>query len=46
VKAEDLESTTIYNYRVIQGGRARGGKAGTGLGVTSVDMGLARLKTP
>ncbi|WP_406385028.1 tyrosine-type recombinase/integrase [Streptomyces sp. NBC_01618] len=73
MKAEDLESTTIYNYRVtldrvreklgpirlqeltedhvgewmrwaLQGGRVRGGKAGTGLGVTSVDMSLARLK--
>ncbi|MET9559974.1 MULTISPECIES: tyrosine-type recombinase/integrase [Streptomyces] len=73
MKAEDLESTTVYNYRVtldrvrgrlgyirlqeltedhvdewmrwaLQEGRARGGKAGTGLGVTSVDMSLARLK--
>jgi integrase len=72
-KAEDLEETTIYNYRVtldrvrgklghirlqeltedqvegwmrwaLQQGRVRGGKAGTGLGVTSVDMSLARLK--
>ncbi|MEU0992907.1 hypothetical protein [Streptomyces olivaceus] len=73
MKAEDLESTTVYNYRVtldrvrgklgnvrlqeltedhvvawmrwaLQGGRVRGGKAGTGLGVTSVDMSLARLE--
>ncbi|MFE7964778.1 tyrosine-type recombinase/integrase [Streptomyces cellulosae] len=73
MKAEDLEPTTVYNYRVtldrvreklgnvrlqeltedhvmawmqwaLQGGRVRGGKAGTGLGVTSVDMSLARLK--
>jgi integrase len=73
MKAEDLESTTVYNYRVtldrvrgrlgnvriqeltedhvtewmrwaLQEGRVRGGKAGTGLGVNSVDMSLARLK--
>ncbi len=73
MKAEDLEPTTIYSYRItldrvrgklghirlqeltedqvvdwmrwaLQRGRARGAKAGTGLGVTSVDMSLARLK--
>ncbi|MDN3250117.1 MULTISPECIES: hypothetical protein [unclassified Streptomyces] len=67
MKAEDLEPTTVYNYRVtlervrgklgnvrlqeltedhvmawmrwaLQESRVRGGKAGTGLGVTSVDM--------
>ena len=73
MKAEDLESTTVYNYSVtldrvrvklgpirlqeltedhvdgwmrwaLQEGRVRGGKAGTGLGVISVDMSLGRLK--
>lgn len=73
MKAEDLEETTIYNYRItldrvrgrlgeillqelteedveawmkwaLKSGRVRGGKAGTPLGVTSVDMSLARLK--
>ena len=73
MKAEDLEETTIYNYRItldrvrgklgtirlqelteedvegwmhwaLKHGRVRGGKAGTPLGVTSVDMSLARLK--
>jgi integrase len=73
MKAEDLEETTIYNYRItldrvrgklgkiglqelteedvenwmhwaLKNGRVRGGKAGTPLGVTSVDMSLARLK--
>ncbi|MET7718640.1 tyrosine-type recombinase/integrase [Streptomyces sp. NPDC005407] len=73
MKAEDLEETTIYNYRItldrVRGrlggillqelteehveawrdwalahGRVRGVKAGTPLGVTSVDMSLARLK--
>lgn len=73
MKADDLEETTIYNYRItldrvrgklgsirlqelteedvegwmhwaLKHGRARGGKAGTPLGVTSVDMSLARLK--
>ncbi|MFF5279576.1 tyrosine-type recombinase/integrase [Streptomyces sp. NPDC000133] len=72
-KAEDLEETTIYNYRItldrvrgklggillqeltegdvedwmkwaLKYGRIRGGKAGTPLGVTTVDMSLARLK--
>ncbi|MFH9734989.1 hypothetical protein [Streptomyces sp. NPDC017260] len=67
MKAEDLEPTTVYDYRVtldrvrgklgnvrlqeltedhvvawmrwaFHGGRVRGGKAGTGLGITSVDM--------
>ncbi|GLW49652.1 site-specific integrase [Streptomyces sp. NBRC 14336] len=73
MKADDLEETTIYNYRItldrvrgklgnirlqelteedvegwmhwaLKHGRVRGGKAGTPLGVTSVDMSLARLK--
>ena len=73
MKAEDLEETIIYNYRItldgvwgrlgnirlqelteegveewmhwaLKHGRVRGGKAGTPLGVTSVDMSLARLK--
>ncbi|GAA3159210.1 hypothetical protein GCM10010521_53960 [Streptomyces rameus] len=73
MKAEDLEETTIYNYRVtldrvrgrlgrirlqelteedvenwmhwaLKHGRVRGDKAGTPLGVTSVEMSLARLK--
>lgn len=73
MKADDLEETTIYNYRItldrvrgklgnirlqelteedVEGwmhwalkyGRVRAGKAGTQLGVTSVDMSLARLK--
>ncbi|WP_242435739.1 site-specific integrase [Streptomyces sp. Root369] len=73
MKADDLEETTIYNYRItldrvrgklgnirlqelteedvegwmhwaLKQGRVRGGKAGTPLGVTSVDMSLARLK--
>ncbi|MEU3861049.1 hypothetical protein AB0F03_27380 [Streptomyces sp. NPDC028722] len=73
MKAEDLEETTVYNYRVtlnrvrgklgrirlqelteedveewmhwaLKHGRVRGGKAGTPLGVTSVEMSLARLK--
>jgi integrase len=73
MKAEDLEETTIYNYRVSLGrvrgklgnillqelteedveawmkwalssGRVKGGKPGTPLGVTSVEMSLARLK--
>ncbi|WP_256331719.1 N-terminal phage integrase SAM-like domain-containing protein [Streptomyces sp. KS_16] len=73
MRAEDLEETTIYNYRItldrtrgklghirlqelreedveewmnwaLKHGRLRGGKAGTPLGVTSVDMSLARLK--
>ncbi|WP_258539479.1 site-specific integrase [Streptomyces ipomoeae] len=73
MKADDLEETTIYNYRItldrvrgklgnvrlqelteedVEGwmhwalkyGRVRGGKAGTPLGVTTVDMSLARLK--
>jgi integrase len=73
MKADDLEETTIYNYRItldrvrgklgqirlqelteedveewmhwaLQYGRAHGGKAGTPLGVTSVEMSLARLK--
>ncbi|MFI7101447.1 tyrosine-type recombinase/integrase [Streptomyces sp. NPDC050161] len=73
MKAEDLEETTIYNYRItldrvrgklghirlqelteedveawmhwsLQYGRVRGRRAGTPLGVTSVDMSLARLK--
>lgn len=72
-KAEDLEETTIYNYRItldrcrgklgniklqelteedveawmlwsLKAGRVRGSKAGSSLGVTSVDMSLARLK--
>ena len=72
-KAEDLEETTVYNYRItldrvrgklgniklqelteedveawmlwsLKFGRVRGDKAGTPLGVTSVDMSLARLK--
>ncbi|MGA5143127.1 tyrosine-type recombinase/integrase [Streptomyces azureus] len=73
LKADDLEETTIYSYRItldrVRGrlgnirlqdlteehveewrdwalthGRARGKRAGTPLGVTSVDMSLARLK--
>ncbi|GGZ05755.1 site-specific integrase [Streptomyces poonensis] len=73
MKAEDLEETTIYSYRItldrlrgqlgnirlqelteenveewmhwaLKYGRVRAGKAGTPLGVTSVDMSLARLK--
>jgi integrase len=73
MKADDLEETTIYNYRItldrvrgklgnirlqelteedvegwmhwaLKHGRVRGGKAGTPLGVTSVDMSVARLK--
>lgn len=73
MKADDLEETTIYNYRItldrvrgklghirlqelteedvegwmhwaLKHGRVRGGRAGTPLGVTSVDMSLARLK--
>ncbi|MEU6451271.1 tyrosine-type recombinase/integrase [Streptomyces sp. NPDC046979] len=73
MKADDLEETTIYNYRItldrvrgklghirlqelteedveewmhwaLRYGRLRGGKAGTSLGVTSVEMSLARLK--
>jgi integrase len=73
MKADDLEETTIYNYRItldrvrgklgqirlqeltekdveewmhwaLRYGRARGGKEGTPLGVTSVEMSLARLK--
>ncbi|MFK8907247.1 tyrosine-type recombinase/integrase [Streptomyces sp. YS-3] len=73
MKADDLEETTIYNYRItldrVRGklgkiplqelteehveewrdwalahGRVRGKRAGTPLGVTSVDMSLARLK--
>ncbi|MGR4847923.1 tyrosine-type recombinase/integrase [Streptomyces sp. LARHCF252] len=73
MKAEDLEETTIYNYRItldrcrgrlgyillqelaeedveawmkwaLKSGRVRGGKAGTPLSVTTVDMTLARLK--
>lgn len=73
MKADDLEETTIYNYRItldrvrgklgnirlqelteedvegwmhwaLKHGRVRGEKAGTPLGVTSVDMSLARLK--
>ncbi|MFB6553221.1 tyrosine-type recombinase/integrase [Streptomyces sp. NPDC056405] len=73
MKADDLEETTIYNYRItldrvrgklghirlqelteedveewmhwaLRYGRARGGKPGTPLGVTSVEMSLARLK--
>lgn len=72
-KAEDLEETTVYNYRItldrvrgklgniklqelteedveawmlwsLKCGRVRGSKAGTPLGVTSVEMSLARLK--
>ncbi|MYX76456.1 site-specific integrase [Streptomyces sp. SID3915] len=72
-KAEDLEETTVYNYRTtldrvrgklgniklqelteedveawmlwsLKFGRVRGDKVGTPLGVTSVDMSLARLK--
>ncbi|MCM2393930.1 site-specific integrase [Streptomyces albipurpureus] len=72
-KNQDLEPTTIYNYRVsldrcrprlghirlqdlteedveawmlwsLKSGRIRGKRAGTPLGVTSVDMTLARLK--
>ncbi|MDQ0957812.1 integrase [Streptomyces sp. B4I13] len=73
LKADDLEETTIYSYRItldrVRGrlgnirlqdlteehveewrdwalthGRVRGKRAGTPLGVTSVDMSLARLK--
>ncbi|WP_282697623.1 site-specific integrase [Streptomyces sp. CC208A] len=73
MKAEDLEETTIYNYRItldrvrgklgairlqelteeavedwmrwaLKHGRVRGGRTGTPLGVTTVDMSLARLK--
>ena len=73
MKAEDLEETTIYNYKItldrVRGrlgnvrlqelteehveewrdwaltqGRVRGKRAGTPLGVTTVDMSLARLK--
>ncbi|WP_432141150.1 tyrosine-type recombinase/integrase [Streptomyces sp. bgisy084] len=73
MKAEDLEETTIYNYRItldrtrgklgqirlqelreedveewmhwaLKHGRVRGDRADTPLGVTSVDMSLARLK--
>ncbi|MEV5433336.1 tyrosine-type recombinase/integrase [Streptomyces sp. NPDC052701] len=43
MKAEDLEPTTIYNYQVTLE-RVRDVKAGMGLGDTSVDMSLARLK--
>ncbi|MBL1115240.1 site-specific integrase [Streptomyces sp. 110] len=38
---EDVEAWMLWSLRC---GRVRGPKAGTGLGVTSVDMSLARLK--
>jgi integrase len=46
VRLQDLTEDHVMAWMrwALQGGRVRGGKAGTGLGVTSVDMSLARLK--
>ncbi|MCF3960092.1 tyrosine-type recombinase/integrase [Streptomyces fuscigenes] len=46
IRLQELTEQHVEEWMrwALQGGRVRGGMAGTGLGVTSVDMSLARLK--